>query len=224
MNDSILWKIEDNIGHLILNDLPSNKMSINFFNHLKYLVTAEIPHSSIKALVIYGNGRHFSSGADINDLLSIINRETKLKKNGEIKKYSQFLLKNNKSFLFFENLNIPVIAAVRGVCLGSALELVLFCHIRLAADNSLFGLPETSFNLMPGLGGAQKIFKYAGTSKALELTLKGSNFSADEALEWNIIDKIIPKNEIIEKALTLAKSIPENYIKEKAKLYIEKYL
>ena len=224
MNDSILWKIEDNIGHLILNDPPSNKMSIGFFNRLKYLITHEIPHSSIKAIIVYGNGRHFSSGADISDLLTIINKETKLKKNGTIKKYSQFLLKNNKSFLFFENLDIPVIAVVRGVCLGSALELVLFCHIRLAADNSLFGLPETSFNLMPGLGGTEKFLKYAGSSKALELILKGSNFNAEEALEWNIIDKIVPKNELIEKALTLAKSIPESYIKEKSKLYIEKYI
>ena len=220
----ILWKIQENIGHLILNDPPSNKMSTKFFCQLKELVFNVIPNSQIKAIVIYGNGRHFSSGAEIEELLKVIKFQAKVNKKQTINKYPTFIKDNNKIVLFLEKLRIPVIAAVRGICLGSAMELVLFCHIRICAENTVFGFPETSFNLMPGLGGTQKILKFLKYQKALELILKGSNFNAEEALKMKLIHKIIPKKEIINAALHLAKSIPENYIKEKAPLYVEKYL
>ena len=173
----ILWKIQDNIGHLILNDPPSNKMSIKFFYQLKELVYNVIPNSQLKAIIIYGNGRHFSSGAEIEELLKVIKFQAKVNKKQAIKKFPSFLKDNNKIVLFFEKLKIPVIAAVRGICLGSAMELVLFCHIRICADNTIFGFPETSFNLMPGLGGTQKILDFIKYQKAMELILKGSNFS-----------------------------------------------
>ncbi len=223
-DNAILWKIQDDIGHLILNDPPSNKMSIKFFCQLKELVDYVIPSSKIKAIIIYGNGRHFSSGAEIDELLKVINYQTKVNKNGNIKKYSPFLKNNNKLILFFNNLEIPVIAAVRGVCLGSAMELVLFCHIRICAENTLFGFPETSFNLMPGLGGTQKILEYLNYQKTLEIILKGSNFNAQDALKWNMIHKITHKDKVIDTAIQLAKSIPDNYIKEKAQFYVDKYL
>ncbi len=226
MNDDnvILWKVQENIGHLILNDPPSNKMSIKFFYQLKELIYYVIPNSKIKAIVIYGNGRHFSSGAEIEDLLNIIDCQTKANKKSIINKYPPFLKNNNKIVLLFNKIEIPVIAAVRGICLGSAMELVLFCHIRICADNTVFGFPETSFNLMPGLGGTQKILEFVKYQKAMELILKGSNFDAEEALKWNLVHKIIPKKEVIDAALHLAKNIPENYIKEKAQFYVDRYL
>lgn len=220
----ILWKVQDNIGHLILNDPPSNKMSIRFFYQLKELVFNVIPNSQLKAIVIYGNGRHFSSGAELEELLKVIKYQASVNKKQKINKYPSFLKDNNKIVLFFENIKIPVIAAVRGICLGSAMELVLFCNIRICADNTIFGFPETSFNLMPGLGGTQKILEFIKYQKALELILKGSNFNAEEALKMKLVHKIISKKEIIDSALHLAKNIPKNYIKEKAPLYVEKYL
>lgn len=223
-DNTILWKIQDDIGHLILNDPPSNKMSIKFFCQLKELVEDVIPYNKIKAIIIYGNGRHFSSGAEIDDLLKVVNHQTKFHKNGNIKKYPPFLKNNNKLILFFNNLNIPVIAAVRGVCLGSAMELVLFCHIRICAENTLFGFPETSFNLIPGLGGTQKILEFLNYQKTLELILKGSNFNAEEALKWKLVHKITNKDNVIDTAIQLAKSIPDNYMKEKAQFYVDKYL
>ena len=77
MKDFIIWKVEDNIGHLVINDPPANKMSKGFFDQLMHLVDNVIPESNVSAIVIYGKGRHFSSGADLEELFENINDEVK---------------------------------------------------------------------------------------------------------------------------------------------------
>ena len=223
MFNTIIWNEKDNIGNLILNQPPSNKMTKAFFDELKDLVDNVIPKSNVQAIIIYGNGRHFSSGADLDDLLNNINNSAKIDSSGTIVEYSDFLKENYKTFLFFDKLDIPVIAAIRGVCLGSALELALFCHIRLCGESSVLGFPETTYNIMPGCGGIQKFVSIAGTSKALELLLQGNSFSPDEALQWNIIHKIVPKKKVVEIAFQLAKTTAKNYKKEQIKTYIRSF-
>ncbi len=215
MNQVIDWKIIDKIGHLILNDPPTNKMSTKFFEELKDLVLNVIPVSGIDAIIIYGEGRHFSQGADLDDLLNHINNNTVIDDNGMIVRFPEFLIENNKSFIFFKEIKVPVIAAITGVCLGSALELVLFCDFRICSENSIFGFPESTFNLMPGCGGTQNILKYAKISKAIELMLKGSTFSAEEALQMKIVNCIVPKKEVINTAIRIAKDIQMKINKKK---------
>ena len=224
MNSVINWNVKNKIAHLILNNPPSNQMSESFFSELKYLTESVVLKSDVIGIIIYGQGRHFSSGADVDYLLDNIKSDAKVDNRGNIIQYPNFLKENNKYFLFFENLKIPVIAVLKGVCLGSALELALFCHIRLCEESCLFGFPETSFNLIPGCGGTKKILSYVSYSKALELILGGSNFNAREAVKWNIADKILPKKSMIESAEKLAKMIHKDYKKEKARFYVEKYL
>jgi enoyl-CoA hydratase/carnithine racemase len=207
MNQPILWEIFDEIGHIILNDPPTNKMDKQFFERLTFLVNEVVPKSNVKALVIYGAGRHFSQGADLEDLLSEIKKNVKTDKNGKIIQYPEFLIENNKSFSYFKKLTIPVIAAIRGVCLGSALELILFCDIRICSDNAIFGFPESTFNLMPGCGGTQNILKLLNYSKALELVLTGKTFDAEEALKLNIVDAVVSRKDVIVKAINIAKQI-----------------
>jgi len=207
MNGIIKWKVEKRVGHLILNNPPTNKMTKGFFEKLKHIVNEEINLDKIKAIVMYGNGRHFSYGADLNDLVNTINSQTKYDRRGNIKKYPKFLIDNNKTMGFFRKLKIPVIAAVRGVCIGSALELALYCNIRLCGQNTVFGFPESTFNLMPGCGGTQNILKYTSVSKALEIMLQGNTFSAEDALKMKIVDRIFPKKEVIDTAIKLAKKI-----------------
>lgn len=222
MPETIIWKIQNNIGHIILNDPPSNKMTLKFFDRLRDIEKNIIPKNNIRALIIYGSGRHFSSGADLNDLFNNILENICYDENGKISKYPNFLEANIKSFLFFETLDIPVIGIANGVCLGSALELFLFCHIRLCTKKALFGFPETSFNLIPGCGGTQKILEYMSYSKALELILTGKNLGAEEALHYNIVDKIIPKNEIKDFAEKLVDDIHLKYNKKNIKQLMNK--
>jgi len=205
MNGIIQWKVEKHIGHFILNNPPTNEMTNAFFIKLKHIINNEINLDEIKAIVIYGNGRHFSYGADLNDLLTTIKAQTKVDKKGNIKKYPDFLIENNKALSFFKNLHIPVIAAIRGVCIGSALELALYCNIRICGENTVFGFPESTFNLMPGCGGTQNLLKFTSLSKSMEIMLRGNTFCAEEALKMKIVDKIVPKKEVIDIAIKIAK-------------------
>ncbi len=98
---------------------------------------------------------------------------------------------------------MPVVAAIRGVCLGSALELALFCHLRICAPGSVLGLPESTFGLIPGCGGVQKMIAIAGRARALELILSGETFSGEDAHRWKIVDTLCGKNEVVEEAIRI---------------------
>jgi len=174
--------------------------------------------------VISGRGRHFSAGADLDQLLSLVKHESQKDSGGETVDLPSFLEKNYKTFLSLEALNIPVIAAIRGVCLGSGFELALFCHFRFCGDDALFALPESTYNLIPGIGGTSRLSLLTGKSKALELVLHGNTFPAEDALGYHLVDKIFPKKQVVDMAIGFAKNIAASYKKEKAKLYLNKQL
>ena len=172
-----------------------------FFEELKDIIYNEIPVADIRALILCANGRHFSSGADLDEMMQNITDDRSFSMENE---YPAFLEENNTTFIALSHLKIPVIAALKGICIGSAFELALFCHLRICAENTYMGLPESGFNLMPGCGGIFKLTEIAGKAKAMELILSGKNISATEAKELNIVQKIVPKNELLREAETIA--------------------
>lgn len=215
-------KMVDGIGHLVLNQPPSNKMTMEFFREFKEVVDLIGNDNAFKALVISGNGRHFSSGADLPSLLKEI-QSGSVQTDGVSMDVPAFLTDNYQAFLRLEHLNIPVITAIRGVCLGSAMELTLFSHFRFCGEDAVFGLPETSFNLVPGLGGIKKLSDLIGRSRTLELVLKARTFSAEEALAMKVIHKVLPKREVVETAIGFAQSLSSGFYREKSPLYLKQY-
>ena len=198
---TINWKIENSIGHLMLNQPPANTMTQLFFDELGILIREIIPQADIKALLIYGNGRHFSSGAEPFELKKRIVENLPAILPGEL---PSFLVENTKTFLALEKLEIPSFAAIRGACLGSAMELALFCRYRICTDGAVMGFPETTFGLMPGCGGSVKLPMITGKARAMEILVSGRNFSATEAYNWGIVHKIAGRKTIIEETLKMA--------------------
>jgi enoyl-CoA hydratase len=220
--NTIIFEFTDGIGHMIMNQPPSNMMTIEFFSELGQIVEEMKKMTELKAVVISGQGRHFSAGAQLDELLNLVDVERSRDhgiKNGNL---PEILNKNFETFLFFEKLNIPVISAIRGVCLGSALEFALFTHYRFCGEDAVFGLPETTFNLLPGIGGISRVAMLSGRSKALELVLRGNTFPAEEALRIKIVDKILPKKKVVGQAIDFAGSIMNGYRKGKERLYLQK--
>jgi enoyl-CoA hydratase/carnithine racemase len=201
---TINWKIENSIGHLMLNQPPANTMTQLFFDELKILIRETIPQTDIKALLIYGSGRHFSSGAEPFELKKRIIKNLSSAPIGEL---PDFLVENTRTFLALEKLPVPSFAAIRGTCLGSAMELALFCRYRICADGAVMGFPETSFGLMPGCGGSIKLPLIIGKARAMELIISGRNFSATEAYNWGIVHKIANRKTIVEDTLNLAEEM-----------------
>jgi enoyl-CoA hydratase len=204
MLKTIDWKIEDDIGHLILDQPPANTMTRLFFDELTIITSKIVAQAAIKAIIIYGNGRHFSSGADPYE---IKNRIMENLPSGYPKELPSFLEENNRSFLFFEKLQIPTFAAIRGACFGSAMELALFCKYRICAEGAVLGFPETSFGLMPGCGGTVKLPLIVGQAKAIEIIMGGKNFSAEEAYKWGIVHKIVDRKILIRETVKIATSM-----------------
>jgi len=110
-------------------------------------------------------------------------------------------------FTMYEELAVPVIAAINGYCLGAALELILCCDMRLACDTAMFGLPEIQLGVIPDLGSAQRLPRIVGLGIAKELILTGRRIDASEALRVRLIDHIYPKDQLMVEARKLAEEI-----------------
>ena len=220
---TILLQIDEGIGRLELNTPPSNTMTMKFFTEFSSVLEFISNSQEFKDLVITGHGRHYSSGADVPVLLKEILEKTKTDEHGRLTVVPDFLSNNYRSLLMLESFSIPIISAIRGVCLGSALELALFSHFRLCGEDAVFGLPEASFNLVPGLGGIYKLACISGEALALERVLKGSTFTAEDALKYKIIDKIVPKKALMPTAFNFAREVMQDFRVEKRGLYIKKY-
>jgi enoyl-CoA hydratase/carnithine racemase len=220
--NTIEYDFHDGIGHLVINQPPSNTMTVEFFMELGFLVEEIRKSNAIRAMVISGKGRHFSSGANVDELLNLVNGEYCTIHGYKVTDLPAFLERNFESFRYFEEVNVPVISAIRGACLGSALEFALFSHYRFCGEDAVFGLPESTFDLLPGIGGISRIAMLSGKSNALELVLRGKTFSAEEALRLKIVDKILPKKKVVEIALDFAASILKDYRKGKEILFTRK--
>lgn len=221
---TLSWTISRGIGNLTLNQPPANAMTMAFFQDMALIRKEILHHKELKAIIITGRGRHFSSGAVIDELLSGIGQQASVKDQLNPDAAMPFLLENYHSVSFLEDLPIPVISAIRGVCLGSALELALLSHFRFCGNDAVFGLPETTFNLIPGIGGIQRFSTLTGKAKALEYILTGKTFDAETALKLGIVDAIRPKKEVMDFSMAFARWLPGNYQKSLRKMYVKRSL
>lgn len=190
----IQYTVDKETGWLIFSDPPGNPMSLTFFDELEKTVRQIKTYPLPKALVLTGSHRHFSSGARIDELLQQATPD--------------HFSRHAAIMAAIMNFNIPVIAAIRGVCLGAALELALHCHYRICTREAVFALPESTFNLMPGLGGTSRLLRLTGKAVAMELILTGRTFSAGEALQLGVVDAVVAKHTLRETVLQLAATLP----------------
>jgi enoyl-CoA hydratase/carnithine racemase len=203
------YRLHNRVGVVTFSQPPSNSMTMDFFDGLKESldkIRKEKPH----AVIITGSGRHFSAGADIDELLTVAD---------EYRMSAHY-----ETYIGFENLECPVISAIRGVCLGAAFELTLFSHFRLCTKDAVFGLPEATFNLMPGLGGIGKVTHISGKAIAIDLAIRGGTFTAEDAFSYGLVDGIVEKKELMPLALKFAASLPTGKPIANRVVYIQKYL
>ena len=152
------------------------------------------------ALIITGSGeKSFISGADINELAVLDPRGAE-----EISRFGQRVLDT------LEQSPKPVIAAINGYAFGGGCELALACHMRLASENAVLGLPEVSLGIIPGYGGTQRLPRLIGNGRALEIILSGRRVKAEEAERLGIVNRVVPRESLLDETLALAQSILKN--------------
>lgn len=134
----------------------------------------------IKAVIINGAGdKAFVAGADIKELRELDNRSGRMT--------SQ---KGQQIFQLIEDSRKPVIAAVNGYALGGGAELAMACHLRIAGEDAVFGLPEVGLGLIPGYGGTQRLPELIGKARALEMILTGKQVKANEAKQLGLVNNV----------------------------------
>ena len=151
----------------------------------------------IKGVILTGAGQKaFVAGADISEFQGLTTTEGKaLAKKGQ------------DIFSGFENCSKPVIAAVNGFALGGGCELAMACHFRIASDNAKFGQPEVNLGLIPGYGGTQRLVQLIGKGRALELLMTGNMIDASIALEYGLVNHVVPQDDLMPKAKMLLEII-----------------
>lgn len=192
---SLQFEIVDGIARLTLNGPPKNEMDIDFFDRFSTFAATRLEGLRADGLIIEGAGRHFSSGARVPEI-----EEVARQRNDTI---ATLLQENIASFLALQSLPLPVVAVIRGCCLGAGMELALACRYRIAEKNAVFALPEVTYNLMPGCGGTIRLPRLIDRGKAVELILSGRSMLADEALGLGLVDQVVKRGRGREAAIAL---------------------
>jgi len=122
----------------------------------------------------------------------------------------QHLAGHQASFSAVESLRVPVIAAIQRACMGAGLELALCCDVRLAAEGTLFSIPEVQLGLVPDMGGTQRLPRTVGIGKAKELIYSARRFDAAEALRIGLVQAVYPAGELGTRVAELAAEIAAN--------------
>ena len=152
------------------------------------------------ALIVTGSGeKAFISGADINELAPLGPAAAE-----DISRFGQLVVDQ------LERSPKPVIAAVNGYAFGGGCELALACHMRLASENAVMGLPEVKLGIIPGYGGTQRLPRLVGPGRALELILSARNVKAEEAERIGLVNRVVPLAELVNEAVKLAQAILKN--------------
>ncbi len=195
--ENILVETRGNVGLITLNRPKAlNALNSELIEELNQALETFERNDDIGCLVITGSEKAFAAGADIKEMVS--------------KDYMDVYLGD---FIGrWERLSYarkPVIAAVAGFALGGGCEMAMMCDFIIAADTAKFGQPEIKLGVMPGAGGTQRLTRFVGKSKAMEMCLTGRMMDAEEAERSGLVSRIVPAAELIEEAVKTAQTIAE---------------
>ena len=194
--ECILTEIDGAVGIITLNRPAAlNAFNNQLMDELTDALKKFDADDAIGCMVITGSEKAFAAGADIKEMATKTYMEVF---------EEQFITRNWEEAT---RVRKPLIAAVAGYALGGGCELAMMCDFILAADNAKFGQPEISIGAMPGAGGTQRLARFIGKSKAMEMCLTGRMMDVEEAERCGLVSRIIPKGELREEAIRVAKQI-----------------
>lgn len=199
--ETILVGVEGHVATITINRPKAlNALSTQVLTELNEALDEVQANKDVYALIITGAGdKSFVAGADI--------AEMKDKSVAEAAAYGEF---GNAVFRKIETFRCPVIAAINGFALGGGCELAMACDIRLACDNAVFGQPEVGLGITPGFGGTQRLTRLVGAGVAKEMIYTARNIKADRALAINLVNSVVPAEELMGAAIKMANGIAKN--------------
>ncbi len=195
---NVSLKVENRVAYATINHPPANALNGATFSGLNDCLDYMLGQDEIKAIVITGEGKFFIAGADIKEFHQAFGNAEKGRELAEV---------GQRVFDRMEHFPKPIIAAINGACLGGGFELALGCHMRIAAEKAMLGLPELKLGLIPGFAGTQRLARIIPKSKALELLLTSQFITGKEAEALGLVNYAVPLEEVLPRAKQLAESI-----------------
>ena len=196
--ETIIYQKQNNIAYVTLNRPQAlNAYNLKMRDELYQALGAIRDDAEVKVAIFQGAGeRAFCAGADLTEFLTapspLIARQVRWERD---------------IWGLFLSLPQPLIAALHGYVLGSGIEIALCCDIRLASEDAQFGLPEPQLGIIPAAGGSQTLPRVVGGAGALEVLLSGRWLRADEAKRLKLVNRVVPRKELVPEAEKLARKI-----------------
>ncbi|MBD8068905.1 enoyl-CoA hydratase [Bacillus sp. PS06] len=190
-------KVQDHVALISINRPPANALSSEVLKGLSDLLDEVEKDVNIRVIVLHGEGRFFSAGADIKEFLSL---------KGE-SDYSSLAKFGQQLFERIEQFSKPIIASIHGAALGGGLELALACHMRIVSEDAKLGLPELQLGIIPGFAGTARLPRYVGAAKAAEMFWTSDPITGLEAVRFGLANHAFSEEAVLEETLKIARKI-----------------
>ncbi|MBY6120635.1 enoyl-CoA hydratase [Mameliella alba] len=196
--ETIIVEIEDHVATIKLNRPDAmNALNSHLLGELSEALAEADQNDKVRCIIITGSAKAFAAGADIKEMSE--------------KSYVEMFLSDffGREGNAITSTRKPIIAAVAGYALGGGCELAMMCDFIIAADNAKFGQPEINLGVMPGLGGTQRLTRFIGKSKAMDMNLTGRFMDAEEAERAGLVSRVVPAKQLMEETRSAAEKIAE---------------
>ena len=194
--ETIIVEIAQHVALIRLNRPDAlNALNSKLLGELAEALTAAEKNDKVRCIVITGSEKAFAAGADIGEMAT--------------KSYvdvfeSDFFTPETEALL---RVRKPIIAAVAGYALGGGCELAMMCDFIIAGDNAKFGQPEINLGVVAGIGGTQRLTRFVGKSKAMDMHLTGRFMDAEEAERSGLVSRVVPTKKLVDEAMAAAQKI-----------------
>ncbi len=195
---TITVEIDDYVALIRLNRPDAlNALNSELLGELSSALQDADANDKVRCIVITGSEKAFAAGADI--------KEMSTKTFVDVYNENLFVAPTET----ISNIRKPIIAAVSGYALGGGAELAMACDFIIAADNAKFGQPEINLGVIPGIGGTQRLTRFVGKSKAMDMNLTGRFMDAEEAERSGLVSRVVPVAKLIPETMAVARKIAE---------------
>lgn len=196
--ETIIVEIEDEVALIRLNRPEAlNALNATLLDELSSALAEADRNDKVRCIVLTGSEKAFAAGADIKEM----------SQKSFVEVYEQDLF--GAQIEKITRVRKPIIAAVSGYALGGGCELAMVCDFIICAENAKFGQPEINLGVCAGIGGTQRLTRFVGKSKAMEMNLTGRFMDAAEAERSGLVSRVVPTPKLIPEALSTARKIAE---------------
>ena len=201
MGEFVATELDGSIAVVTIDNPPMNALSAPLLEELEAEIDRLDADDDVRAIVLVGAGeRAFVAGADIKEFPALREAAAEASERGSARGIQKLGHRMDAA-------RTPFVAAIHGFCLGGGLELALCCDLRVVSDDAQLGQPEIKLGLIPGGGGTQRLPRLVGIGRAQYLNMTGEFIDAATAYDWRLVEKVVPREELRDTALGIARTI-----------------